>query len=479
MNIGIFLLALRARFGVFSLVLVVTVAAAAVVSLVLPKAYRATVSLVADAKEEQSLSTVLHPLLQPRERVSYMQTQTDIIKSDKVAEKVVRDLKLADNPVARKAFEDEAGGAGSIETWLIEKLLEKLKVSTSQSSIIHVSFTSTDPHFAAAVANAFARAYIDATLELRVLPTQQAAAWFDVQLKSLRAALEDAQAKLTDYHRRKRIISADERLDVENTRLGELSAQVVKMQEQALDWGIREREARAVLEQGMPLDRLPEIVANPLIQKLKADLLQGEAKLQDLASQYGPNYPPYQRQLAENRGMREKLDAEMRKIVAGLEHSARQSRAREAELRRALAAQGDRLLSLKEDRNELTVLTRNVESAQRAYDTAHQRFVVSQVEGRASQANAAILNPALVPRKAFRPRVTLNIALSLVVGTMLGFGVVMLMELFDRRVRSRGDFDRDLSDVPLLGVINAWRPGGRGILPGRAYAAGRMLPGPD
>lgn len=477
MNLYLFFSALRARFGVFAFVLAATVLTATAVSLLLPKTYKATVSLVGDAKEEQSMSTVLHPLLQPRERISYMQTQMDIITSEKVARKVVQDLKLAEDPAARAAFMKEAAGEGSIENWLAESLLERLKVETSQSSIIHVNFSSTDPRFSAAVANAFARAYIDTTLELRVEPTRQAAAWFDEQLKSLRATLEDAQARLTAYHRQKGIVSADERLDVENTRLGELSAQVVKTQEQTFDWKIRERQARAALDQGAPLDRLPEVISNSFIQKLKSDLLLGEAKLQELATQYGANYPQYQRQLSENRSLRERLDAEMKKLVVGLEHSTRQSREREAELRRALAAQGARLLELKEDRNELTVLTRNVESAQRAYDTAHQRFVVSQVEGRASHANVAVLNPAVVPRKPFRPRIALNIALSVIVGTMLGIGIVILMELFDRRVRSRNDLD-EASNAPLLGTLNAWRLAGSSLLD-HSGGAGRALPNPD
>src|SRR5258708_8765694 len=155
-----------------------------------------------------------------------MEEQMDGLTSGKGARMVVRDLKLAESPTARAAFEEDGGGVGSIEDWLGENLLKKLKVETSQSSIIQVSYSSRDPRFSAAVANAFAKAYIDTMLELRVEPTRQAADWFDEQLKSLRANLEEAQAKLTDYHRRRGIVSADEHFYAENTRLGELSAQM-------------------------------------------------------------------------------------------------------------------------------------------------------------------------------------------------------------------------------------------------------------
>jgi len=469
-----FLLALRARFGVFATVLAATVLAAIVASLLLPKSYKATVSLLVDAKDEQSLSNVLRPLILPQERLSYLQTQMDIITSKKVARKVVQDLKLAESPSTRAAFDEEAGGEGSIEDWLIEGLLKKLKVETSQSNVIQVSFSAADPRHSAAIANAFAKAYVNTMLELRVEPTREAAAWFDEQLKSLRANLEDAQAKLTDYHRQHGIVSDDERVDVDNTRLGVLSEQVLRAQEQTLQWNTREQQARKFLEPGGSPDRLPDVLDNPFIQRLKTDLLQGEAKLQELATQYGSNYPQYQRRLSENRSLREKLDAEMRKIVAGIESSARQSRQREAELRRALAAQHARVLGLKENRNELTVLKRNMESAERTYDTAMQRFVVSQVDSRASQTNVTVLSPAVVPLKPSRPNIILNLALSWVVGTILGIGVVILMETFDRRVRSRGDFDNAWS-VPLLGVLNAWRPAEHPQL-GRPGGTGRALP---
>ncbi|HKA39958.1 MAG TPA: chain length determinant protein EpsF [Burkholderiales bacterium] len=477
MNLELFISALRARMTVFVSVLLATVLAAAVVSLLLPKTYRATTLLVADAKDEQSLSNVLRPLMVPQERMNYMQTQIDVITSPRVARKVVQDLNLAENPMRLAEFRKDTGGAGSIEDWLGQDLLRRLKVETSQSSIVQVSYSSRDAEFSATVANAFAKAYLETVLELRVEPTRQAALWFDEQLKSLRANLENAQIKLTDYHRKQGIVSADERLDVENARLGELSSQLVKAQDQTFDWKTRVQEARAALKRGGSLDKLPDVVNNPYIQKLNSELLLGEAKLQQMAAEYGANYPAYQRQQSENRALRQRLDAEMKKIVAGMENSMRQSAQREAELKAAIAAQRAHLLEDKVNRNELALLTRNVETAQRTYETALQRAVVSQVDSRASQANVTVLNPAVVPGEPYRPRIALNIALSVAVGAMLGIALVILSELLDRRVRLSTDLDHGL-EVPLLVVLGGqasaapWLAGpatpGRGALPGPA-----------
>lgn len=475
MNIQQFLLALRARFGVFVLVLTATVVAAAVVSFLLPKTYKATVSLLVDAKDEQSLSNSMRPLILPQERMSYLQTQRDIIASKKVARKVVQDLKLMEKPSALASLSDDKGGAASAEDRLVEGLLKNLKVETTQSNVINATFSSPDPHYSMQVANAFAKGYIDTMLELRVQPAKEAAAWFDEQLKGLRANLEDAQTKLTDNHQKQKIVSADERLDVDNSRLGAISDELVRAQEQTYLWNTREEQAHQFLAEGAPADRLPEVLDNGFIQRLKGDLVHGETRLQEMSTQYGVNHPLYQRQVSEIESLRDKLNAEMKKVVAGIENSARQARQREAALKRSLAAQNSRMLDLKQSRNEFTVLRRNVESAERAYDTAMQRAVVSQVDSRANQTNVTILNPAVVPSKPDSPKKTLNVALGLVVGLMLGVGIVMLLEMTDRRVRSLHDLD-NAWNVPTLGELKPWRPANR--LLGQSRRNHHALPSP-
>lgn len=474
MSLYQFLLAFRGRLGAFFVVLAATVLAGAVTSFLLPKSYEATVSLLVDAKDEQTLRNSIRSIALPQERLSYLQTQMDILASRRVASKVVHDLNLAQDPSLRADFEKNAGGAGSIEDWLIRKVLSRFKVESSQSNVIRANFSSGDAYFSARVANAFAKAYTDTILELRVEPTREAAVWFDDQLKRLRANLEDAEAKLTEYHRKQGIVSADERLDVETARLTALSDQVVKAQQETSQWNSRERQAQKYAGQGGSLESLPDVLDNPFIQRIKADLVLGEVKMQELATQYGSNHPQYQRQLSENRNLRERLNAEMRNIVAGIESSARQSRQREADVATAMEKQRARVLDLKEHRGEAAVLRRNVESAERAYDTAMQRFVENQVDSRANQTNVTVLSPAVAPTRPSHPNIVLNIAISVGVGAMLGIGMVILMEMSDRRMRSPVDLELRF-DRPVLAVLGPWRPAAA-ALPDWSQRVGKSLP---
>lgn len=475
MNLQQFLRALRARFGVFVLVLAATMLAAAATSLMLPKSYKATVALLMDARNEQSLSSAQRPLILPQERLAFLETQKDIITSKKVARKVVQDLKLAEEPAVREILGDEPPSAAPLEDRVVDAVLKKLKVETSQSNVIRVSYASPDAAAAALVANAFAGAYIGTLLQLHVEPAREAAAWFDEQLTRLRGSLEEAQAKLTENYQQRGIVSADERLDVESTRLQALSDESVRAQERSFQWDSREQQARNAVRRGAAPDRLPDVLENPFIQRLKGDLLLGETKLQEMATQYGRNHPQIERQVSENQSLRRKLDAEMAKVVAGVGSSARQSRDREAALAQAMEAQRKRMLGLKQGRNELTVLRRNVESAERAYDAALQRSVTSQVDSRVNQTSVAVLSPAVTPDRPASPRMDLNLALSAVVGVMLGIGIVLLLEMTDRRVRSQDDLE-NAWDVPLLGELKPWKPASR--LLGQSASATRALPNP-
>ena len=461
-----FLFALRGRFWVFLALLVATVGAAAVVTMILPKSYQATVSLLLDNRDEQSLNGTLPS---SRERLGYMQTQMDIINSQRVARRVVEDLRLHEADGMREAFE-KSKQKGSIEDWLGSGLLADLKVTSSQSSVIQLTYSSEDPKFAADVANAFAKAYMDTTLSLRVEPTKQAATWFDEQLKVLRKDFEEAQAKLNAFQKEKGIIATDERLDVENQRLTELSSQALAAQnltyESASRSGLANRNAAP--------DSLPEVLANPLVQTLKTELLRAESKLQELSTRVGPNHPQYQQQASEISALRSRINSETSRVVAGVQNQTAQHRAREASLLSALAEQRRRVVEMREAKNQAFVLTRDVETAQKAYEAALARHLVNKVDAGARQANVTILNPAAEPSRPHKPKVLMNLALGFALGTLLGLCAVFLLELLDRRVRSSDDLEAEI-EVPMLGTIQPWHPS---RLLGGPAAGTKALPSP-
>jgi len=447
MTLQQFLLALRGRLGLFLAIVGATFLAVVVVTFLMPRTYEGVVSILADIKDEQMLNS---PTQSPRMQLGYMQTQIDILLSQRVARKVVEDLKLDQNANVQAAFK-KRGGRGDVKDWIAGGLLADLKVDSSQSSVIVAKYSSDDPKFAADVANAFARAYVDTTLKLRTEPTKEAAAWFDDQLKSLRTQFQQAQEKLAQFEHENGIISTDERLDVEVARLNELSAQSLRAADLSYDAGARSGIARGAGESA------PDVIANPLVQGLKGDLLRAEAKLSELATRLGPNHPQYQQQQAEAQALRERIASESKRVLGGAQASAGQSASRRAALDRDMAQQRKKVEELRQARHRSQVLVRDVDTAQKAYEAALQRYLVNKVESGAKQTNVAILNAATEPMMPSKPRVPLNLALGFFVGILLASAAVFFLELLDRRVRSIDDLEAG-GDVPLLGTLQTWEP---------------------
>jgi uncharacterized protein involved in exopolysaccharide biosynthesis len=214
------------------------------------------------------------------------------------------------------------------------------------------------------------------------------------------------------------------------------------------------------------------VLSNPHISALKSELGRAEARLEQDNAVLGPNHPQYLRTSAEVQGLREKLQAEMKKLVAGMGNAVQQHRKREQELQAAIDAQNQRLLELKDYRIEMAGMTRDIEVAQRSYDTVLGRFMNARIDASAKQANVMLLAPASEPLEPAHPKVGLIAGLAVVLGLMLAAGIVYMLETLDRRVRSRYDLESRLA-VPSLGRLSKWQPTGGRLLPAPISSGGR------
>jgi succinoglycan biosynthesis transport protein ExoP len=439
------LLLLRARRWPIVITLVATVAVAVLASVLLPKSYKASATLVLNIKGVDAVSGLPLPA---QLTGGYLATQLDIIKSKNVALRVVDGLKLAASAAVQERFRDATDGEGDIRDWLAEALLKKLEVLPArESSVITITFKGSDPQFVATVANAFADEYQRATIALKVEPLKKASTYINGQIKVLRDNLETAQSNLSKYQQENGIVSVDTRLDVETNRLNELSSQLVQAQAQRMDAASRRQQAR-----GPNAAESPDVAANPLIQNLKASLAQAEAKFSETSEKLGQNHPVYRSTKAELDQLRAELANQVRATSNSVGNTAAIFERREAELRAALQAQKAKVLELNRARDELSVRAKDVENAQRAYDMTTQRFSQTSLEGQANQTEVAILNQAVAPFEAAFPKLYLNAVLSLFLGTMLGIGVGVIAELRDRRVRSVEDLMTALQ-APVLGAV--------------------------
>jgi chain length determinant protein EpsF len=453
MNVHQFLLILRARKKIILSTLLVTVLLTLGFSLIQSKTYKATASVLLNYKGVDPLTGLTMPgQLMP----GYMATQIDIISSKNVALRVVDALHLASSPAVIAQFNEATEGRGNVRDWLADLLLKKLEIVPSrESSVVEISFKGADPSFAAAVANAFADEYQKVSVQLKTDPAKKASTYFNEQTKQLRDNLETAQARLSKYQQEKGIVSLDNnRVDVELSRLNDLSAQLVAAQAAAMEGSSRQRMASG---RGAAS---PDVANNAVVQNLRVSLASAEAKLADTSSRLGRNHPQYQAARSEVDKLRAELNNAMGTISASVGNNAEVLRQREAELRAAVATQKTRVLELNRARDELGPLLKELDSAQRAYDAASQRFSQTRIEAQSEQSDISVLNPAVAPVEPSGPRVLLNTLIAFLLGTVLGVGLALLLELLNRPIRSASDM-KEVLGIPVLGTIEWKAPRGR------------------
>lgn len=444
MTFSQFLSILKARWISALLVLLITVGTAVGISLLLPKQYTASSAVIIDVKSPDPIvGMALNGMLAP----GYMATQVDIITSDRVARRVVQGLRLTENQDLRDQWTKATDGKGSFESWIAETLKKKLDVKPSrESNVINIGYSSPDPRFAAGLANAFVRAYVDTSLELRVDPAKQYNSFFDARSKELRTAVEQAQSKLSAYRKEHGILATDERLDIENQRLNELNSQLVSMQAIAAESTSRNTQAHN------SADQLQDVINNPVVAGLRADVSRQEARLQELSSRLGDAHPQVAELKANINSLRLRIENETRRVSSSVGINNTINKSREAEVRSALEAQRVRVMKMKEQHDEVAILMRDVDAAQRAYDQVTQRLNQTSLESQSSTTNIAILTPATEPADPSSPKILLNIILALFLGTLLGISVALLREMIDRRVRTLEDISETLG-APVIGLI--------------------------
>ncbi len=423
----------------------VVVGIAILAFLILPKSYIATTSMVIDGRAADPLTGAAPNM---PSTASVIATQIDVIASRAVALKVTDMLKL---PTDEARAEETGLPQRTREGWAGELLGHLTVKPVPNSNVVRIQYEDEDPELAADVSNAFADAYMETSLALRLDPARQQSAWFEEQLQRLRGVVEERREKLSQFQRSHGIVATNDRLDVENARLEEISRQLLDAQRKSQEVDARLRQSQHATR-GDRAQEVPEIMSNGLLQSLKADLVRAESRLAELSERYGRNHPQFIAANAEVQELRQKIAAEVGKAQGSIEQAAQIAQRNLADAQRAFDQQKQHILELNRQRDELSVQDREVQNAQAAYDAALQRASQLRLESQLTQTSVAVLDPAIAPRSPAGLGLFLSVALSLVFGGLLGTALALMLEMFDRRVRD-GDELVSVAGLEVLGEV--------------------------
>ncbi|MDB5714319.1 MAG: hypothetical protein JWO15_1716 [Sphingomonadales bacterium] len=432
---------LKDRWRLLLLIFVVVMALVSIWTVLSPKVYVATSTLLFD---DVAIDPVAGTQAGLDGLKALLSTQSDVVKSEAVAANVVKTLQLI-TPDVSEHWREATGGNGDVNVWYGRQLLSNLDVSpVTDSRVLELSYSAPDPRLAALVANGFAVSYLDTRLKFRTDPAKTYSRWFQDRTHEVRTNLEQAQALLTAFKRKTGIVESGVAADPELTRLGELSGQLTGAEASSADLS-----ARA----GRSVSQSPDVQGSAVVQGLRSQIASKAAQVSQIAATLGPNHPDRIAAEAELAELRSRLNAEIGTATRSVQVASGVAGAKEAALRSMLNSQRGRMLGLSTDRAQLDVLQHDVDSSRAAYDAVTTKLDAMRLQAVAPDSNARLLDQASVPLFPAQPNVPLRMMLGGLLAAMLAAAVGILVEL-RRPVLRTASGVANVGGVPVLAAID-------------------------
>jgi uncharacterized protein involved in exopolysaccharide biosynthesis len=200
---------------------------------------------------------------------------------------------------------------------------------------------------------------------------------------------------------------------------------------------------------------MEEVLRDPIVQSLSAELAKQESKVVELQAKAGDRNPLLAEQRSAYDALKARLDAATRRASSSIATENRVAAERVATVQAALDAQRAKVMEVKGKRDQAQRLARELELARRAYDGAVIRTNDAVLDSGASRSTVAIVKAATVPVRPAWPRLGVNLAASTVIGLMLALAAAFWRESRDRRLR--GNEDIALLGHTVLGVMSDGR----------------------
>ncbi len=460
----------RFKWRIAALSVAVAMLTAMVVFSMTPR-YQATATLMIEAEQAKALS-IEEVYGLDSSRKEYFLTQFEILKSRRIAERVVEQLELTSHP----EFDPDQQESGfSLRDWLpflaqpeplseeeartlklqkvTDAFAERLTISPVRNTqLVKITFESESSQLAAEVANTVAEVFIESHLEAKLEMTQQATSWLNQRLDGLRVKLEASEAKLQAFQESEGLVDVEGVQGLAAQELNEITTQLMqtrKVMKQA------ESIYQLVQTRGADFDALgslQEVLNHQVIQDVKKAEVEASRKVSELARRYGPKHPKMIAARDELESVQDKLRSEVRRLIAGIENDYETAKANERALARELAqAKGEyQQVSRKETRyNELK---REVDVNRQLYNAFLTRFKETSETSDFEAANARLTDPATAPREPAKPKKNLIIALALLVSAMFGVMLAFLIEALNDGIRNPEDVENKLSQR-MIGLL--------------------------
>jgi succinoglycan biosynthesis transport protein ExoP len=410
-----------------------------------------------------------------------IETELLVLRSEKIAERVVRTLRLHENSqfsasqqsalnqitsfvrrsvargvaVVRDYFSDDLPSLEAIErervdaeSRAIERAAGRLRSNMSATSlrgsrVLQVRYTSPNAALSAQVANAIAVAYIEDQLEATDAASQQAIDWLRQRRDQLREQLEQVVSIAEQFREENNLRGVDiDRLGA--AELDRLTTNLVAARADVVDLEARERRLTEIVKSEDTSAVVRETAGQNITAGLRSRYLEALRAYNSLASTLGDDHAQTQHRLRDLEELQALMFEEVRRSAELVRDDLRAARERVESLEAAQSRVGQDMGTDFAVISELRDLERNIDTVRNLYTNFQQRHQEATQRQEIPVSNARILNQAHPPGSPSSPNAQRMLALGGLMGFLLAAGFVAFREWRDDRIRSEEDVRQEL-----------------------------------
>ncbi|WP_460451789.1 AAA family ATPase [Alsobacter sp. SYSU BS001988] len=389
-----------------------------------------------------------------------VESQVEVLRSDALALKVIRALKLANIPEMAGAANEVAAGEGrigpvsSMERDALKKFSESVSVRrVGLTYVLQIEYSSDSPALSAKVANAIADAYIVGELDAKYDATKRASLWLNDRISQLREQVENSERAVQNFKAEHRLVSTG-RGTINDQQLADVNNQLVQANAVLAEAQARLERIRDVARSELPDASVADALKSELITRLRGQYLDLSSKEADWSTRYGANHAAVTAVRGQMKDVRRSIAEELNRIAETYQSDVEISRARQISLQRSL----DTLIEKSEVAGQAQVKLRELESTAQSIKTTYESFLRRATETAQQQTipltEARVISAAAEPTKRAFPRVGLFLFGSTLIGCIAGVAVALARDALDHVLRTSRQIEGFLG-IECFGVIPA------------------------
>lgn len=365
----------------------------------------------------------------------------------------------------------------------IESISKKIKVSQEGRSLIAVIKAKAEsPQLAKKIADAYAEAYVEYTLDDARYSARVLREFLENQVYKLEKDLREKEDSLKLV---KEKFGAFVALAVENT--GESTRELLniltdfeKMKSQALierAQALKKQEIirdqlvkRGILKGSDSQAQLTLLTNNPQINELLDRIIELEIKRAKLLERYTPKHPEVQAIDSQLKIARDNIrmvltgvttqgktieNPFMEKMLLDFVDNEVNYLVLDAKVRaldRVLKEYEKRINYLPSQQLLYARLTRKIEAARNIYNLLLEKLEEARIQEASQISDARVLDYALLPKSPVSPKKRLNVMLGFILGLMMGIFGAFVVEYLDTAVKDPKEVE-DIVKKPVLSII--------------------------